>query len=305
MESCSKDDNNTVPPVVDTSTARLPKQVILTDPISDPLTPIKNYAIKYDTSNLTIGIYYDDLNNSNPYDKLLQEYKYNSNGYLISKRLSPGEVEEISYGINRSSDDKVIWISHNDNLNNTKDTSFFTYEGFSDSTRIHVNKHLALPVTGIEQTLYTYDKGNRIARAELQGGRTIQTYTYNTNGSLGSKVSQSSNTGGSYSVTLSYASADATVKGDTLKMVLLGRDYYLDDINNFYPFYYNTQAFSYPLTYPYDISRSIEEYIFPGSGSPKQYYFLSQTRNSKNRLTKMNVAETLNGNPLVSMQLIY
>lgn len=302
--SCSKKDSSPVPPV-DTNTARLPKQIILTDPIADPLTPTKNYSIKYDTNNYTIGIYLDDLTNSNPYDKLTQEFKYNTSGYLISNHISPGQPEAIEYNINRSADNKIVWISHTDNLNNTKDTAFFTYETFPDSLRIHIDKHLASPVPGNEISLYTYNNLNRITRAEFYNGETIRNYTYNANGSLNVKSSQSSNTGDNYTVSLTYTSSTGALKYDSLKMELLGKDFYLDDINEFYPFVYKTLVFTYSLSDPYDISKSQEVIIFPGSGSNKQYYFLSQEHNTRSLLTKMNVAETLGGTPLITMQLVY
>jgi hypothetical protein len=304
--SCSKNTSDPIPPQADSILSRLPKQFIFAGFNSDGAAEVKVYAIKYDTTNLKIDIYLDDTTTSNPFDELLINYTYNKDGYLSSYVLSAGARDKILNTINRGADNKINWIAHIDEVDQENDTTFFTYSSFPDSTVINTSIHQALPVSSIINNRYTYNTLGQIVRSELGDGNTLQNFEYNPNGSIKKKSSLSSGTYEyTYDLNFTYSSADFNPVYDSLKVLLLGKDFYLENINDFYPFSFYTNAFTYSFTDPFGLIKSNEVYKFPDASTSDDIYIWRQERNDRMLLTKTILTEGMGEGPYLSLELKY
>jgi hypothetical protein len=256
--SCQKGVDSPSPGSIDSLKAVLPKQIIYTDLTAPPAIATIAVAIKYDTNNRKIDLYIDDTANTNPYDLLEASYAYNSSGYLVSHKIFDeltGIPEEI-YTINRSGDNKIVWMVYENKVSNHLDTTFFNYQPVSGGTKITtvLHSYYQASLFSIDTTLYTYSGDFKISQILASGGGRT-TYEYNANNSLKKLTFLSPDE--SNETNMFYTSGITDDKEDFLLRALLGKDYYLQNIKEFYYFitYLDNEYILVSATDPYHPTR--------------------------------------------------
>jgi hypothetical protein len=251
--SCQKNVDPASPETVDSIKSNLPKQVIW---LGFPNNAV--LSIKYDTTNHKIELYEDDTTNSNPYDKLVISYAFNNDGYLVNYTINTTNTfldvyfDHGTVNINRGTDNKIIYIAFDDQDMNRKDTSFYTYQLVSGGINIsssgggyHENN-----------TTYHYDNNNNLI--DYHGDPLIDysaTFTYNTNNSPNKILVNSPSDN---ETNFLYSSGIPDAKEDLLFKLLLGKDNYLWDLKELYPFiFYLTpdyDDYDFSATNPYHLT---------------------------------------------------
>jgi hypothetical protein len=230
VTSCNKGDEPK-PDQVDSIKAVLPKQIIWNQ---DVLTTV--FSVKYDTSNYRIEFYEDDTTNSNPFDRLAITYAYNKDGYLIGFDTDiPGFWGSIfdngSATIKRDADNKIIYIAYDDRDFNEKDTSFYNYESVNGGTNISSIGGYNGYFEGT--TVYNYDADYKLLAYSSDMGQSTATFSYNSNNSVQQIISHGFVDNQSE---FSYTSGIPDEQADRFYELLLGKDYYLWDLSDFFPF---------------------------------------------------------------------
>jgi hypothetical protein len=254
--SCQKETDTPPPGTIDSLKTALPKQIFVTDLLLPPATGTDVASIKYDTANRKIELYIDDTTNTNPYDQLATSYIYNNSGYLVSHKILDAGVIEESYSIERSADNKIINIAHLDNFLNIKDTTFFNYQTVSNGTKITTIEHFYYPASPvfIDTALYTYNTDFKLTQVLTSGGG-VTNYEYNTNNSIKKLLFLSPDA--SNETNFFYTSGLADGKEDVLVRTLLGKDYYIQNLRDFYYFvsFADNEYITVSATDPYHPTR--------------------------------------------------
>ena len=288
--SCGKNVDTIPPETIDSVKSILPKQVILTTTIDEGTGEIKRslvFSMKYDTANHRIEIYEDDTTNTNPYDRLAIAYNFNNDGYLVKfetnlKDFWGGYTNNGTAIINRSADNKIIYIANYDKDYNTKDTSFYKYQSVSNGLNITALSDWTYNVT------YHYDNTNKLL--DYHGTDAYSaTFFYNANNSINKMlVTQNSAIYNNQSDFL-YNSGLPDDNEDKFQRLLLGKDYYLWDLQLIYPF-------NFPLNYDYD------NYLISAT-NPYHLTFMKDTHlinGNQPAIDKANLTYEINGNKLLS-----
>lgn len=233
ISSCKKNADQVPPETIDSVKSVLPKQIIwTTEGIEADII-----SIKYDTLNHKIELYKDDTTNSNPYDQLVISYSFNNDGYLVScvinnpllyTPLLNMNFENTTVSINRKSDNKINYIAYDDRDYHRKDTTFYTYQSESGATKI-TTSGLSGYFEG--STIYRYDDNCNLL--EYQGEYANATFQYNPNNSISKMIGKGI---GDNVADFSYSSGIPDDKEDLLCRLLVGKDYYLWDLKDLYPF---------------------------------------------------------------------
>ena len=231
ITSCNKGDEPK-PDQVDSIKSVLPKQIIW----NEGVTTATIFSIKYDTANYKIELYEDDTTNSNPYDRLAISYAYNKDGYLITFDTNisgfwGGIFDNGTVSIKRNEDNRIIYIAYNDRDYNETDTSFYNYESVNGGTNISSIGGFNGYFEGT--TVYNYDVDNKLLAYSSDMGQGNATFSYNANNSLKQIISQGI---GDNQSDFSYASGIPDEKADAFYKILLGKDYYLWDLSDLFPF---------------------------------------------------------------------
>ena len=251
ISSCKKDADQVPPETIDSLKSVLPKQIILQEEGSEA----EVVSIKYDTLNHKIELYEDDTTNSNPYDKLAVSFSFNNDGYLINYIVNTSgldnDFENTTININRKADNKINYIAYDDSDYDERDTTFYTYQSESSGTKITTNG-----IAGYFEgsTIYRYD--NNYNLLEYQGEYANATFQYNPNNSISKMVGSGI---GDNVADFSYSSGIPDDKEDLLCRLLIGKDYYLSDLKELYPFnfYLDPDYDNYMIsaTNPYHLTR--------------------------------------------------
>lgn len=231
ITSCNKGDEPK-PDQVDSIKSVLPKQIIW----NEGVTTATVFSVKYDTTNYRIELYQDDTTNSNPYDRLAISYAYNKDGYLTGfdtniSEFWGGIFDNGSATIKRDADNKIIYIAYDDRDYNEKDTSFYNYESVNGGTNISSIGGFNGYFEGT--TVYNYDGNNKLLAYSTDMGQNSATFSYNANNSVKQIIS---NGIGNNQSDFSYTSGIPDAEADAFYELLLGKDYYLWDLSNLFPF---------------------------------------------------------------------
>lgn len=231
ITSCNKGDEPK-PNQIDSIKSVLPKQIIW----NEGVTTATVFSLKYDTANYKIELYEDDTTNLNPYDKLAISYAYNKEGYLINfdtniPEFWGGIFDNGSVTIKRDADNKIVYIAYNDREYNEKDTSFYNYETVSGGTNISSLGGSNGYFEG--STVYNYDNAYKLLGYSNDMGQSSATFSYNANNSVKQIVSKGMENN---QADFSYSSGIPDDKADVFYEILLGKDYYLWDLGDLYPF---------------------------------------------------------------------
>ncbi len=283
ITSCNKGDEPT-PQTIDSIKSVLPKQIIW----KEGLTTATVFSIKYDTANYKIELYEDDTTNSNPYDKLAISYAYNKDGYLINfdtniPEFWGGIFDNGSVNIKRDADNKIIYIAYNDRDYNEKDTSFYNYQLVSGGTNISSLGGSNGYFEG--STVYNYDNDNKLLGYSSDMGQGSATFSYNANNSLSKIIGKGI---GENQADFSYTSGIPDEKEDAFYEILLGKDYYLWDLSDLFPFnfYLDPDYDNYFIsaTNQYHVSKMKDTHQ-PDGGSGIEEATLSYELNENNFLS--------------------
>ncbi|MEO8821018.1 MAG: hypothetical protein ABI374_09270 [Ginsengibacter sp.] len=286
--SCKKEHSPVIPPeTVDSVNSVLPKQVISsytgTAATGDDSLITNVISIKYDTANLKIELYLDDTTNMNPYDKLIQTFTYNRDGYLTGyTTFDNGNISE-KYSISRGSDNHIQTIIDDDIQGEQIDTTVFSYQATGTNTMVHtIMKSYQSAYNNFDTSIYTYDVDFKLIKIQgtNSGDQYVANYEYNANNTLSKVITVDE--GNTLPTTLNaetdffYSPSIPATNDDIVKKVFLGRDYYLSDIQLLYPFSYYTQvnlnnSFMVSFTNPYQVTKT--QYLWNSSLDVKNYTY--------------------------------
>ena len=273
LTSCKKGDSPVIPPkTVDSVNSVLPKQVISSyigeSAAGDDSLITNVISIKYDTANFKIEMYLDDTTNTNPYDKLVQTFTYNRDGYLTSyTTFDNGNISE-NYSLSRGTDNRLQTIIDDDKEGEQIDTTFFTYETAGTNTIVHtIMNSYQSSYNNFDTSNYTYDADFKLTKilGTNSGDPFVANYEYNANNTLSKVVTLDE--GNNLPTSLNaetdffYSPTVPATNDDIVKKVFLGRDYYLYDIQLLYPFSFYMEvnlnnSFMVSFTDPYQVVKT-------------------------------------------------
>ena len=289
--SCGKNVDTIHPETIDSVKSILPKQVSWDYDYNYngfPYHAVNIFSLKYDTANYRIELYEDDTTTSNPYDKLVVAYTYNTDGYIIGFETNFPDVfwlnifDRGSAKINRDAANKIIYIAYDDKELNEKDTSFYTYQSVSGGINIATSESDNNYLGG--KVVYNYDLNhNLLAYHEEDDVNT--TYSYNANKSVHKIVS---NGYGNTVSDFAYTSGLPDGKEDMLYKLLLGKDYYLLDLKAMYPF-------------TFSLDSDFDDYLISAT-DPFHISYMKDTYQNNNTIgtDEANLNYEFNGNKLLS-----
>jgi hypothetical protein len=209
---------------------QLPKQIVLKH-FTDSY--IEVWSMQYDTANRRINVYYDDTTNANPYDVLKASYQYNADGYLIKVIESDGTDEETSV-ISRDANNRIRYITNHDEYFENTDTSFYNYENISDSVRVSIERRAYLD-QDVEKSNYAYTYKNKsLQTLRLNFSDFLYNYQYQQN-----KLTNMEwvSNGDFIRVAMIYQTPAPDETRDLFQELILGKDYYIQDIRDMYFFF--------------------------------------------------------------------
>ncbi len=283
MVSCDKSDD---PIPKEEIASQLPKQVFFFFENDTPLL----YAVKYDTINRLIEVYYDDTTNANPYDVLAKKFQYNNDGYLTSYYANDesGSFDE-KKTISRTADNQIQWIAAEYAYNGSKDTTKFNYTSNGDGLTITTfeNTYYDNSTTPwyADSMVYKFNSAYKMLESGRKDANSFYVFTYNSNGSLQTMVN------GTYIANFTYGSGIPDGSYDIALMAFLGKDYYIQQLKDLYPFnsFYEDNIFSLSATDPYHMTKFAETYTDENGevvNDARNYqYEVQQNRVSKITLT--------------------
>lgn len=209
---------------------QLPKQFVLKH-FTDSY--IEVWSMQYDTANRRINVYYDDTTNANPYDVLKASYQFNAAGYLVKSINSDGTDEETSI-ISRDANNRIRYITNHDEYFEYPDTSFYTYESIGDSVRISIERYAYFDMD-VEKSLYTYTyKNNSLQKLRLNSSDFLYTYQYQQNKLTNIEWVRNDDF---IRMAMGYQTANPDESRDLFQELILGKDYYLQDLRDMYFFF--------------------------------------------------------------------
>lgn len=208
----------------------LPKQFVLKH-FTDNY--IEVWSMQYDTANRRINVYYDDTTNANPYDALKVSYQYNADGYLIKLIESDGADEETSI-ISRDANNRIRYITNHDEYFENPDTSFYAYENIGDSVRISIERRAYLD-QDVVKGFYTYTYKNKLLLyLRMNFSDFLYTYQYQQNKLTKLEWVRNNDF---IRMALAYQTPAPNESRDLFQELILGKDYYLQDIRDMYFFF--------------------------------------------------------------------
>lgn len=193
---------------------------------TDPFNYI--FSLQYDTANKKINIYLDDTTTTNPFDRLVYSYEFNSNGYLINSSTADanGNIKP-DFTIVRNGTNQIQQIINfnAEEINGVpyNDTVFYNYQQtgtqtmVQDSVRFHGNNQFNTTVT-------TYNSQNKITSIQYVTGNVLYTtkdFIYNSQGILANIISNVD------TIAFTYDNTRADSNWQNLPLLFLGRDYYI------------------------------------------------------------------------------
>ncbi|MDQ6903463.1 MAG: hypothetical protein M3139_10680 [Bacteroidota bacterium] len=288
--SCQKSFDTVPPQTIDSVKSILPKQINWS---------VSGYSvvlsIKYDTANRRIELYEDDTTNSNPYDRLAISYAFNNDGYLvnyttnITSNFTLGVYfEHGTVNINRDANNKINYIAFGNLDNNKKDTSFYTYQAVSGGVKI-----LTAGTNGYHDynTTYHYDNNNNLLDYHGDFSNDYSaTHSYNANNSLNKILVKSPSNN---QTDFLYSSGIPDEKEDLLFNLLIGKDNYLWDLKELYPFliYLNPDYddYDFSVTNPYHLTSMKDTHQPDGTGSGIEQASLTYAVNQNKLLSKVTL----------------
>lgn len=257
--SCNKGDKPT-PEKIDSIKSVLPTQIIWTtfvDTIKGPET--YTFNINYDTLNRQITMDVFDTIGQQNNGKIEFNYNYNNEGYLIKTEIiSDSFMNNNIITITRGADNKILYMINDYPASNEKDTTFFTYSIQGGNTTISTK--INQTTSGSNANIYKFNSENRILYEENGITEQSRVFDYNLNNSI-NKITTTDYLDNSFSniAAYTYTSGIPDGKYDVLRRLLLGKDYFIPDIGNFYIFTFQdyVSPFTLSATDPYHVS-SIE-----------------------------------------------
>jgi len=268
--------------------SQLPKQVFLLFEYDDPLL----YAVKYDTTNYLVEVYYDDTTNANPYDILAKRFQFNNAGYLVNYtgNNEDGSLDETKT-IHRGSDQKIQWIAGAYTYNSSKDTTWFYYNNNASGTEITTRKYTYFDnettPTYSDSIYHQYNTENQVMENGRENWYNPYRYTYNSTGSLNAIATTN------YSANFAYNSGIPNGSYDIPLIAFLGKDYYIQQLKDLYPFnvFYDDDNFSISATDPYHMTRFDESYT-DQSGQVETEYRTYQYDVQQNRVSRIVIGSS-------------
>jgi hypothetical protein len=289
LDSCQKADIAPDNHRLDSTINLLPRQWIATDYSQDPSGQTQVYSIKYDTANYIVDLYLDDTTNANPYDKLFSRYQFNKDGYLVGNLQSGDVPDQIQVVINRGNDNRVNWIARTDIQNNELDTTFYSYQDSADAIIITTTKVTIGDYTDTLFSRMTFSASSQLLQCDMNKGDSWQAFSYNADGSLKKKVSVGNGVESNYEADLSYYISNLSPSEDNLRKYILGRDHFLPDLKELYPFTLFTNAESYSLSNPYQLADVTETYDYGNGETSQDKYHFSYQFNEWNQLVGISI----------------
>ena len=209
---------------------QLPKQFVLKH-FTDAY--IEVWSMQYDTVNRHINVYYDDTTNANPYDALKASYQFNEDGYLVKSINSDGTTEETSI-ISRDANNRIRYITNHDEYFENPDTSFYAYENIGDSVRISIERRAYLDQDVVRGFyIYTY-KNNLLQNLRMNSSDFLYTYQYQQSKLTKLEWVRNSDF---IRMAITHQTPAPDESRDIYQELILGKDYYLQDIRDMYFFF--------------------------------------------------------------------
>ncbi len=210
--------------------SQLPKQFVVKHH-SDNYTEV--WSMQYDSANRRINVYYDDTTNANPYDVLKASYQFNAAGYLIKFINSNGVDEETSV-ISRDVNNRIRYITNHDEFFEENDTSFYSYE--IDGTQLkHIIERRAHTGQGVEKRTDLYTYNNNVLQTLRPGINAFDiVYQYQQNRLI--NMGWNGN-GDFFSMSMSYLTPEPAETRDLFLELVLGKDFYVQDLRDMYFFF--------------------------------------------------------------------
>ena len=192
----------------------------------DPLDLV--VSLQYDTMNRKLNIYFDDTTTSNPFDRLVATYHFDSNGYLTGCDAIEDFTSNVirpDFAITRNSSGQILKIVEFDaeELNGISynDTVYYSYEQsgaqtiVQDSVMFYTNSYFTTRRT-------TYNSQNNPVAEEysryISGPNTNYNYSND-------RLSLVTNAG--YTTSFTYDNTLVSNEWQNLPRSLLGKDYYI------------------------------------------------------------------------------
>lgn len=282
---------------------RLPKKAIFQEVFADNTE--ESYAagisFQYDSLHHVIRCFAEDTSSNNSYRTLAIEYTYNDAGYLVRVDNIEEDGAVTTNIISRQSDNRLKYITNQDQYPGTNDTAYFQYESSNAQTRLNMRRpvRLAQDWEVVDDFSFYYNSDSVLVKTDdNQYGHTTN-YTYE-----GKKLSSMQNNWYDGALSLGYTSGLPERATDSLMRLFLGPDYYLQPVKAFYLFNMVNEdnMVSVSATDPYHPSRL---QLSPGlSETPNGIVInVKYSYDGQHRLTKVEMENT--GYSTASFRFLY